>query len=259
MKKLKSQLEKIYNQYSNLESTSDPLHLIHQLKDEKDIELFAFLASLFAYGSVKQINNTLSEILNLSEGKPYKFIKTFSSRSKLKVKHRFYSESDVTNLMILLNKILNDFDSLKNLFAIHYSEEHFNVKHSISGFSNYFLSEYGRLFGKVTLGIKFMFPLPERGSACKRMNLFLRWMVRKDNLDFGFWNFIPTRKLVIPVDTHIAKISTQLGLTSRKVVSWKMAEEITENLKIFDKDDPVRFDYALCHFGMVIKNFSLNN
>ena len=95
-----------------------------------------------------------------------------------------------------------------------------------------------------------MFPLPEKGSACKRMNLFLRWMVRKDELDFGLWNEIEKKKLVIPVDTHIARICKTLKLTKRKNVSWKMAEEITEKLKIFDPDDPVKYDFAICHIGI---------
>jgi len=102
-----------------------------------------------------------------------------------------------------------------------------------------------------------MFPLPEKGSACKRMNLFLRWMIRKDELDFGLWIFlssrqeeIPTSKLIIPVDTHVARICKQLKLTKRKNVSWKMAEEITQNLKKYDPDDPVKYDFAICHIGM---------
>ena len=95
-----------------------------------------------------------------------------------------------------------------------------------------------------------MFPLPEKASACKRMNLFLRWMVRKDELDFGIWDKIPTSKLLIPVDTHIARICSMLGLTSRKNPDWKMAEEITNNLKKIDPEDPVKYDFALCHIGM---------
>ncbi|MFN3873403.1 MAG: TIGR02757 family protein [Ignavibacterium sp.] len=251
MNKLRTKLEKIYSQYSNLEKTSDPLHLIHKLKDRYDIEVFAFLSSVFAYGSVKQINNVLNEFLKLSEHKPYGFIQTFSSKNIINFKHRFYSENDIANLLTLLKIILKEFDSLENFFRQFYSDEHPTVKNSISGFSKACLIYYENHFGQPDRGIKFMFPMPEKGSACKRMNLFLRWMVRNDNLDFGFWKFIPASKLIIPVDTHIAKISFRLGLTKRKNVSWKMAEEITENLRKFDKDDPVKFDYSLCHFDMI--------
>ena len=99
-------------------------------------------------------------------------------------------------------------------------------------------------------GIKFMFPDPLKGSACKRINLFLRWMVRKDELDFGIWEEIHTSQLIIPVDTHVAKICKKLKLTRCKNVSWKMAEEITEKLKKFDPVDPVKYDFAICHIGM---------
>jgi len=95
-----------------------------------------------------------------------------------------------------------------------------------------------------------MFPDPKKGSACKRMNLFLRWMVRKDDMDLGLWGEIPTSKLIIPVDTHVARIAKELGLTKQTTANWKMAEEITENLKMFDREDPVKYDFALCHIGM---------
>lgn len=250
MKNLKAQLEKIYSQYSNLKNTSDPLHLIHQLNDKKDIEVFAFLSSVIAYGSITQINKVLSEFLKASNHKPYKFILTFSEKNKIYFKHRFYSQQDLKNLIILLKLILKEYDTIGNYFKQFYSTEHPTVKNSISGFSNSILKYYENNFGKPGRGVKFMFPVPEKGSACKRMNLFLRWMVRKDNLDFGLWKFIPTDKLIIPVDTHIANISYELGLTKRKNITWKMAEEITNNLRKFDKDDPVRYDYALCHYDM---------
>ncbi|MCH9030498.1 MAG: TIGR02757 family protein, partial [Bacteroidetes bacterium] len=125
-----------------------------------------------------------------------------------------------------------------------------NVKNGITNFSEYFLTNYKKMYGNISNGIKFMFPLPQKGSACKRMNLFLRWMVRDDELDCGLWNEIPLNKLIIPVDTHIARICKQLNLTKRKKVNWEMAEEITGKLKRFDPVDPVKYDFALCHIGM---------
>ena len=127
-----------------------------------------------------------------------------------------------------------------------------NIKNSLSGFSYHFIvrAEDKNVKGKISQGVKFMFPMPEQGSACKRMNLFLRWMIRKDELDFGLWNEIPACKLVIPVDTHVARICTALELTKKKNVSWAMAEEITNNLKKFNPSDPVKYDFAICHIGM---------
>jgi uncharacterized protein (TIGR02757 family) len=146
--------------------------------------------------------------------------------------------------------VYHEFGSLKKLFLSGYQETDPNTKNAITIFSNFLLQQAQNEIGSLSRGLKFMFPLPEKGSACKRMNLFLRWMVRKDELDFGLWDEIASSKLIIPVDTHVARICKQLKLTKRKNLSWKMAEEITENLKKFDSDDPVKYDFAICHIGM---------
>ncbi len=247
---LKQKLEYHYKAFDKSQISPDPLQFLHLFTDEKDIEAMGFIASVFAYGNVTQIINTLNNFLLLSDNKPYKFIINYNRKNnKDNFVHRFYSAKDVGDLFLLLNKAYSDFGSLKNLFYKHYNPESINLKEAISGFSNYFI-ERRKEIGKVSLGFRFMFPLPEKGSACKRMNLFLRWMIRKDELDFGLWNEIPASKLVIPVDTHIARISRKLKLTSRKNVSWKMAEEITEKLRKFDTVDPVKYDFAICHIGM---------
>ena len=207
-----------------------------------------FIASVFAYGSVKQIINTLNKFVELSDSKPYRFITSFSNHKDEKglrdLYHRFYLFEDVINLFLVMEKIYAEYGSLKNLFLKFYSDEDNNIKNALSGFSHHFIKELKRLTHKkeLSIGSRFMFPLPELGSACKRKNLFLRWMVRKDELDFGLWNEIPKSKLIIPVDTHVARICKQLNLTTRKNVSWKMAEEITGNLKKFDPADPVKYD-----------------
>ncbi len=212
----------------------------------------AFIASVFAYGNVMQIINSLNKFLLVCNNKPYKYIQSFplNNMRSGNIVHRFYSSEDTHHLFQLLNMVYNEFGSLKNVFLSGYQETDSNSKNAITNFSNFFLQKAQNEFGILSRGLKFMFPLPEKGSACKRMNLFLRWMVRKDELDFGLWREIPTSKLIIPVDTHIARICKQLKLTKRKNVSWQMAEEITSNLKKFDPDDPVKYDFAICHIGM---------
>ncbi len=247
---LKQKLDYHFKVFDKSQIEPDPLQFLHLYKNKNDIELVGFLSSIFAYGNVKQILNTLHSLNNILQPEPFNFIISFNRKKKVPVKHRFYSQEDVNALFVLLNRTVKKYGSLKGLFLKGYSSSDKNVKKGITNFSEHFLKEYSGLFGKPTHGIKFMFPSPEKGSACKRMNLFLRWMVRKDELDFGIWNEIPANKLIIPVDTHIAKISKNLKLTSLKNVSWKMAEEITFNLKKFDADDPVKYDFALCHIGM---------
>lgn len=250
---LKQKLEYHYKAFDRTKIEPDPLQFPHLFKEEKDIEVMAFFASVLAYGNVKQIINSLNKFLLVCDNKPYQFIDNFSnykSNQHISFTHRFYSSNDVMMFFRLLKIAYDEFESLKKLFLSGYHHNDMNVKNAITYFSNYFLKKAHDEFGELSAGLKFMFPLPEKGSACKRMNLFLRWMVRKDELDFGLWNEIPTSKLIMPVDTHVARICKQLKLTKRKNVSWKMAEEITENLKKFDPDDPVKYDFAICHIGM---------
>jgi uncharacterized protein (TIGR02757 family) len=249
---LKNKLEYHYKAFDKSKLEPDPLQFPNLFKNEKDIEVMAFIASVFAYGNVKQIVNTLNRFLAIANNQPYRFIQNFSinkTPSKNFI-HRFYSTEDILHLFQLLNMVYNELGSLKKLFLSGYQDTDSNTKNAITNFSNHFLQVAQNEFGALSRGLKFMFPLPEKGSACKRMNLFLRWMVRKDELDFGLWSEIPTSKLIIPVDTHIARLCKELKLTTGKNVSWKMAEEITNNLKKFDPDDPVKYDFAICHIGM---------
>ena len=251
---LKQKLDYHYKAFDKSSISPDPLQFLHLYKDEKDIEAIGFIASVFAYGNVTQIINTLNKFVRLSNNKPYAFVLDFKREdlSKETLVHRFYSKEDISDLFVLISKAYRQFGSLKQLFLKHYDPASVNLKEAISGFSNYFIENYKQMTNKkeLSIGSRFMFPLPEKGSACKRMNLFLRWMVRKDDLDFGLWKEIPTSRLVIPVDTHVARVSRSLRLTKRKNVSWKMAEEITEKLKKFDPEDPVKYDFAICHIGM---------
>lgn len=261
--KLKQKLDSHYKAFDKSQLMPDPLQFPHLFEDEKDIEVMAFIASVFAYGNMKQIINSLNKLLIVCNNKPYDFIKNYSVKESHLTNsfiHRFYSSKDINQLFHLLNIAFQEFDSLKSLFTSGYNPKDENLKNTITKFNEYFLDKAQKEFGTLssrasfgsalTRGIVFMFPLPGKGSACKRMNLFLRWMVRKDDLDFGLWGEIPTSKLIIPVDTHVARICQQLKLTKRKNVSWKMAEEITNNLKKFDPVDPVKYDFAICHIGM---------
>lgn len=250
---LKSRLEYHYKSFDKTQLMPDPLQFPHLFKNEKDIEVMAFIASVFAYGNVKQIINSLSKFLLICENYPSRFINNFSLkdyRSKDFIIHRFYSAEDVSRLFGLIKIAYNEFGSLQRLFLSGYNSEDLNLKNTINVFNQYFLNKAQKEFKSIGRGLLFMFPLPENGSACKRINLFLRWMIRKDDLDFGLWKEIPASKLIIPVDTHVARICRQLKLTKRKNVSWKMAEEITESLKKFDPVDPVKYDFAICHIGM---------
>ena len=249
---LKDKLEYHYKAFNKSQISPDPLEFLHKYINEKDIEVMGFIASVFAYGNITQIINTLNRFVHLADNQPFNFISNYSKSGKTKLIHRFYTAKDADALFILLNRAYSDFGTLKNLFLNFYNPDSENLKEAISEFSKYFIKSYNKLNRReeLSIGIRFMFPSPELESACKRMNLFLRWMVRKDELDFGLWKEITPDKLIIPVDTHVARISRKLKLTKRKNVSWRMAEEITAKLKKFDPLDPVKYDFAICHIGM---------
>ncbi len=256
--KLKNKLEYHYRAFNKSVSAPDPVEYPHKFSDSTDIEIAAFIASVFAYGTIAQIKFSLNKIFNITGDKPAEFVMDYKFQHGKKefanIRHRFYKPNDIASLFLILNTVYKNYGSLKNLFLLYYLEEEQNLKNALSNFSNNlkYIAHREQLYSN---GIKFMFPDPQKGSACKRMNLFLRWMVRKDKIDFGLWKEIRKNQLIIPVDTHIAKISRQLKLTKRKIISWKMAEDITNELKLINPADPVKYDFSLCHIGIRKQKF----
>ncbi|PIQ07715.1 MAG: TIGR02757 family protein [Ignavibacteriales bacterium CG18_big_fil_WC_8_21_14_2_50_31_20] len=252
--KIKNKLNYHYKAFDRKTISPDPLEFPHRFTNNKDIEIAAFIASVFAYGGVAQIIKSLESVFQIMGNDPFDFVTNYNHNKDktlfANIKHRFYSGEDTAALFAGLNKIYTTYGSLNYLFLLYYFEKADNIKGALSFFSNNLTNIVVKSSKISSSGINFMFPDPLKGSACKRQNLFLRWMIRKDELDFGLWKEIPTDKLVIPVDTHIAQISQKLKLTKLKNVSWKMAEEITNNLKKIDSNDPVKYDFALCHIGM---------
>ncbi|MCU7494562.1 MAG: TIGR02757 family protein [Ignavibacteria bacterium] len=254
MNSLKRKLEYHYRYFDKGQISPDPLEFLHKYTDPRDIESTGIISSVFAYGRVEQIISVLERLNGIMDFQPYEFILNYNHEEDAPIfkgiRHRFYTPEDISLLFYILHRVYTGYASLKELFLLYFFEADSNLKESISFFSRNLISLAGIPEKEVSPGLSFMFPDPLKGSACKRMNLFLRWMVRHDELDFGLWPEIPKDRLVIPVDTHVARICRGLGLTKRGNVSWQMAEEITENLKKFDHHDPVKYDFAICHIGM---------
>lgn len=250
---LRKKLDQHYRAFDRTQIKPDPLEVPHRYDTREDIELSAFIASIFAFGNVNLIIKQTEKILQPLGKNPYNNLLSMSENKITKYfsesRYRFYSGEDVLSLLRVIRSLLKKYGTIEKIF-MEGEKDFSSTKKLLSNFSKKFLCEAENQNEKITRGIKFMFPDPETGGACKRMNLFLRWMVRNDDLDFGLWNCISPAQLIIPVDTHIAKISRQLGLTKRKIADWKMAEEITTKLKKYDAEDPVKYDFALCHISM---------
>lgn len=257
---LKEILENLYLTYQRKFSSKDPVWILHRFSDPQDIEIAGLITSAYAYGSVDQINNFVATILKRIGNKPYEFTINFQKRKDKKflkgLYYRFNSEGDLINLFDSLNKNLTQYLSLKNLFLSNYKNGHENIIEALAGFTSALSFNTPKKNNKY---YHYLLPNPSNGSTCKRMNLFLRWMVRKDDIDFGIWNEISTSKLIMPVDTHIGKISKKLKLVKRKSVDLKFAIELTNKLKQFDSIDPVKYDFSLCHIGIDKKQLAIKD
>lgn len=266
-KELKTKLNKLLIKYDKTYLDSDPLMFPHRYSSTRDKEIVGLISAVLAYGQVKIIQSSIEKILKIMGASPYKFTMDFlpSRDSHLfnGFKHRFNDGKDVSALIYYMRQMIEQSGSIGNFFALGYSPEHKNIKEALTSFTMRALSlSTDGLYKNKTLpknaGVKFFFSSPAGGSTCKRLNLYLRWMVRSDShlpkdkqIDFGIWKKISPSKLVIPVDTHIARLSKNLGLTNKKTTNWKMAEEITEELKKIDPADPVKYDFAICRLGIL--------
>jgi uncharacterized protein (TIGR02757 family) len=254
---LKRILDNLYCTYDFSERLlHDPIKFPHQYREKRDIEVAAFIASALAYGRVTLFAPVIDRILAPMGKNPAAFIANFDPKKDARrfdgIKYRFNNTEDIVCLIYVLSAILGKYGSVEEAFLEAYDGR--AVSTAISGMVRHALSldktpVYGQDINPV--GFKQFFPSPEKGSSCKRMNLFLRWMVRSGDIDFGIWKGISANRLVIPLDTHIARIGRCLGLTSRRSRDCKMAEEITESLRRLDLEDPLKYDFALCHQGIM--------
>lgn len=256
--RLKRVLEKFYREYDfSGRIPHDPIRFPLRYKNPRDIEVSAFIASSFAYGRVDLFMRVVEQILSLMGNSPYDFLRCFALNRYRRllegIQYRFNKNDDIISFLFLLHRILERHSSLESAFYSFYSHDDPDIGRGLAGFMNAFLKkDTSQVYGKNSRppGLLQFFPSPANGSACKRANLFLRWMVRDRDIDFGIWKELPKNKLVIPLDTHIARISRCLGFSERKTQDWKMALEVTAALKRFDPEDPVKYDFALCHQGI---------
>jgi len=258
MLQLKKTLERFYRDFDFKERIKhDPIEIPRRYSNPADIEVAAFISSCFAYGKVDLFKPVIENILKPGGIHPSEFISNFSLKKDVKylkgISYRFNREKDIHCLIFILSKALKEHGTLKGLFYGNYKPGDDDIKDALAGFMD-FLSgiDTSPVYGRniTPPGLKQLLPSPKTGSACKRINLFLRWLVRDKDIDFGIWDRIAPAKLIIPLDTHIARISRCLGLTDRKSSDWKMAKEISESLKKLDPDDPLKYDFALCHQGI---------
>jgi uncharacterized protein (TIGR02757 family) len=214
------------------------------------MEIAALVSAVLAYGRVKQIEKNLNELLDRMGDSPYAFVRDFDKTKREKLisfKHRFTTGEDIADLLSVLKEVLQKSGSIEKHFLSGYNEGDENVIPALARFCNSLYEIHG---ARVSNGLKYLLASPAKGSACKRLNLFLRWMVRDDEVDTGLWKGVDKAKLIVPVDVHMARLCKILGLYNQRTVSLSTALKITKSFSEISPSDPVRYDFALSRIGI---------
>ena len=217
-----------------------------------------FCAAALAFGRVASVLNTIETLTRVLGPQPASFVRGFDPDAPHPelhaMVHRWTRGVDIAALLWVLRQMLGRDGSIEAFFLEGYRSEAIDIGEALDSFSRRALaldlrSVYGRVPKRA--GVCYFFPRPSAGSGCKRLNLFLRWMVRRDEIDLGIWQSIPPSKLIVPLDTHVVRLGRCLRLTRYVSPGWRMAAEITASLRAIDPVDPVRFDFSICHVGMM--------
>ncbi|MDD2205226.1 MAG: TIGR02757 family protein [Bacteroidales bacterium] len=236
---------------------NDPICIPHKFQDKEDIEISGFLAATIAWGNRKAIINSALDIIKRMDNAPYDFIINADKNDIEKLAgfyYRTFQEVDLVCFINSLHNIYTNHGGLEKVFTDGYqscSED--KIKNAIINFRKiFFQNDYPQRVAKHVAN-------PEKGAAAKRINMFLRWMVRNDNsgVDFGLWKNISACDLIIPLDVHVGNVARNLNLINSNSNNWKAAEELTKKLQLLDKEDPVKYDFAL--FGIGNSKISIDN
>jgi uncharacterized protein (TIGR02757 family) len=253
---LKTFLDKKVNEFNNISFIKDdPVCLPHLFNKKQDVEIAGFFAATFAWGIRKTIINKGTQLFQLMDNAPYDFCLNHTDNDLKRLEgfcHRTFNDTDLLYFISFFKQHFSKNSSLESAF---FNKKTLNsgnnvIENSLNYFNEYFFS-----LEDVPQRTRKHVASPKKNSSCKRLNMFLRWMVRNDNkgVDFGIWKKIKPSELICPVDVHVARVSRRFNLLNRKQVEWMAAVELTEELKKFDKNDPVKYDFALFGLGILEK------
>jgi uncharacterized protein (TIGR02757 family) len=255
---LRSVLERLYADFNYPDSATDPIQIVRRFTRSDDCEVVGFIAASLAFGRVTSVIQSIERVLAVAGPRPAEYVRRFDPlREKAAfetVVHRWTRGVDLVALISVMKQMIDRSGSLEGFFVDGYSASADDIGTALDSFSSRALAldlepAYGRVPRRP--GVCYFFPRPSAGSGCKRLNLFLRWMVRRDALDLGVWSRVSPAKLIVPLDTHVIRVGRCLGLTRYTSPGWPMARDITASLRRIDPDDPVKYDFSLCHLGMM--------
>lgn len=280
---LRIALDRLYHGFNAHQSVNDPVWFAHRFTAADDREVVAFIASALAFGRVQSVLNSITGMLAVMGPSPAAFVRDFDpARDRTRfdhLVHRWTNGPDFAALVWILHQMIRRSGSIENFFADGVPADAVDVSAGLQSFSTRALAmDVKSIYGPPSLarspassgevspkrplaaeadrstprpGVAYFFSRPSSGGACKRLNLFLRWMVRDDKVDLGVWSKVRPGQLIVPLDTHVIRVGQCLRLTTLKSPGWRMAADITASLRAIDPDDPVKFDFSICHLGMM--------
>lgn len=252
LSKLKNFLDAAVIRYNTPEFiAADPIAIPHRFAKQQDREIMAFWAATLAWGQRKTILQSANRLAELMDQAPHDFILHHEEKDRAKFesfKHRTFQAMDTLWFLEFFQNYYRKNDTLETAFSRHLQPEDLNVENALRGFHEDF---FDHPFAPERT--RKHVATPARGSTCKRLNMFLRWMVRKDaaGVDFGHWDQISPAQLLIPLDVHVERVARRLGLLQREQTDWRAVLELTQTLRRFDPEDPVKYDFALFGIGVL--------
>lgn len=255
---LKPALDRLYESFNYPDSATDPIQIVRRWTTPEDREIVGLCAAALAFGRVSSVLQSIERVIGMMGGEPAAYVRRFDPHRHgaafAEVVHRWTRGPDLVALLWIMKQMIDRAGSIEDFFLEGYDPAAEDIEAALDSFSTRALTlDLRAAYGKAPKrpGVCYFFPRPSAGSACKRMNLFLRWMVRRDALDLGVWTRVSPAKLVVPLDTHVIRVGRCLRLTRRVSPGWPMARDITASLRRLDAEDPVKYDFALCHLGMM--------
>ncbi len=250
---MRKKLDRLYDQYNRRGYVHpDPLEFLYNYEDLRDREIVGLVASALAYGKVAQILKSVGAVLEKMGPSPFAYLQSTPSVRIVSdfqpFVHRFAKGPQISAFLMGVKQVIRNYGSLYDCFMNGFKRTDETILPALALFSDKVVQ--GSNGGSGNCGPGHLIPCPEKGSACKRMHLFLRWMVRKDAVDPGGWDDVPRSALIIPLDTHMFRIGRWLGLTSRNQADRLAALDISGGFKQWSPDDPVKYDFALTRFGI---------
>ncbi|HEV3057484.1 MAG TPA: TIGR02757 family protein [Vicinamibacterales bacterium] len=255
---LKPALDRLYADFNYPDSAADPIQIVRRFARPDDREVVGFIAASLAFGRVTSVLQSIERVLAITGRRPAAYVRRFDpGRDGVRFKdivHRWTRGPDLVALLWVQRQMIDASGSIEQFFVDGDDPSADDVGPGIDSFSTRALTlDLKAAYGRVPRrpGVCYFFPRASAGSGCKRLNLFLRWMVRRDALDLGVWTKVSPARLVVPLDTHVIRVGRCLGLTKYTSPGWPMARDITASLRRLDPADPVKYDFSLCHIGMM--------